>query len=295
MPFITVGKENSSDIKIHYEDHGSGEVLVLIHGYPFSGMAWEKEEARFLAEGYRVITYDRRGFGLSSKPSVGYDWDTFAQDLDKILTELDLNDVTLVGHSMGSGEVTRYLGNFGSDRISRAVMISPIPPFLLKTEDNPQGIEEKVFDKFKEAIVKDRYAFIDTFLDDFYNLGKLMGRPDLSKEKICADFNLAATSSPIAFYECVNTWIADFRDDLPKIDIPLLVIQGDADKILPYEVTGKLLAEKIGAKLKVIPNGSHGIPWTHAEEISQEILDFISDTYQKENLSSYDESVRHVH
>lgn len=295
MPFITVGKENSSDIKIHYEDHGSGDALVLIHGYPFSGIAWEKEQARFLQEGYRVITYDRRGFGLSSKPAVGYDWDTFAQDLDKILTELDLNGVTLVGHSMGTGEVTRYLANFGSTRISKAVMVAPIPPFLLKTDDNPNGVEQKVFDGFKKAIEEDRYAFINEFLDNFYNQGKIVGRPDLSKEKLQADFNLAAISSPVAFYECVNTWTDDFRDDIPKIDVPVLVIQGDADKILPFEVTGKILAEQTGARLKVISGGSHGIPWTHAEEISTEILSFLSDTPQIQRPLPTESTIPHVH
>lgn len=275
MPFITVDKENSSDIRIHYEDHGQGEeVLVLIHGYPFSGTAWEKEEAVFLQEGYRVITYDRRGFGLSSKPSSGYNWDTFANDLDKLLTTLDLRNVTLVGHSMGSGEVTRYLANFGSDRISRAVMISPIPPFLLKTDEN-EGVPQSKFDEFKDAIKKDRYAFISEFLKNFYNLKMIFGNADLSDEKLRADFNLAASSSPIGFFECVSTWTADFRQDLSKITVPCLVIQGDADKILPFEFTGKKLAEKISAKLVTISGGSHGIPWTHADEISREIIEFM--------------------
>lgn len=275
MSFITVGKENSVEIKIHYTDRGAGEPVVLIHGYPFSGCAWEKVEAQFLDEGYRVITYDRRGFGESSKPSIGYEWDTFASDLDKILTTLKLTGVTLVGHSMGSGEVTRYLSNFGSDRVARAVFVSPIPPFLLKTEDNKNGVEQEVFEGFKEAIKKDRYEFITEFLKNFYNLDKLIGKPQVSEEKLRADFNLAAKSSPVAFFECVGTWTEDFRDDLTSINVPSLIIHGDADKILPFEVTAERLAKEINARLKVIPGGSHGIPWTHADEIFNEIQDFM--------------------
>lgn len=276
MPFIKVGKENSGDIEIHYEDHGEGEPVVLIHGYPFSGRAWEKQEAHLLENGYRVITYDRRGFGLSSKASTGYDWDTFAQDLHTILTDLNLSGVTLVGHSMGTGEVTRYLANYGTDRVSKAVLISPIPPFLLKTEDNPNGLEKKIFEDFKESIRKDRYAFISQFLDNFYNLGKNIRASTLSEEKLKADFNLASSCSPVAFYKCVDTWTDDFRDDLPKIHIPILIIQGDADQILPLEVTGELLSQQIVSKLEVIEGGSHGIPWTHGDEIAHKILSFLS-------------------
>ena len=274
MPFVTVGQENSQDIKLHFEDHGSGEVILMIHGYPFSGSAWEKEEAFLLNEGFRVITYDRRGFGMSSRPSTGYDYDTFASDLDSLLTHLDLHDVTLVGHSMGTGEIARYLATFGSDRISRAVFVAPIPPFILKTDDNSNGVEQSVFDEFKKAIEVDRYAFITDFLKKFYNTSKILGKP-LSDEKLRADFNLASISSPTAFLKCVDTWTTDFRDDLPKIDVPCLVIQGDADEILPFELTGKLLSEKLDCDLKVIPGGSHGIPWTHADMINEEILSFM--------------------
>jgi non-heme chloroperoxidase len=285
MPFLTVDSENSTDIRLHYEDHGSGNPIFLIHGYPFSGTAWEKQEARFLNEGYRVITYDRRGFGLSSKPSTGYDYDTFARDLDAIIRELDLAEVTLVGHSMGSGEITRYLGLFGSERVAQAVLVSPIPPFLLKTSDNPKGVEQKVFDGFKEAIKKDRYAFITQFLTNFYGLGETK----VSEEKLRADFNLAANSSPIAFYKCVDTWLTDFRGDLASFDVPCLIIHGDDDKILPFDVTAKILAEEISARLKVISGGSHGIPWTHGDEISEEILKFISDNESKKLSDRPDE------
>lgn len=281
MPFIKVGKENTCDIEIHYQDHGNGAPVVLIHGYPFSGVAWEKQEALLLENGYRVITYDRRGFGLSSKPSTGYDWDTFSQDLHTLLSDLNLFDVTLIGHSMGTGEVTRYLSNYGSERISRTVLISPIPPFILKTEDNPDGVDKEVFENFKESIKKDRYSFISEFLDNFYNLGKNTMGSKLSEEKLRADFNLAASCSPIAFSKCVDTWTDDFRNDLPQIDVPTLIIQGDADQILPFEITGELLAQKIIARLEVIEGGSHGIPWTHGEEIAHRILSFLS-VYENE-------------
>lgn len=281
MPYINVGQENSNDIQLHYQDHGEGETLLLIHGYPFSGVAWEKIEAQLLDDGYRVITYDRRGFGLSSGPSEGYDWNTFAQDLDHIMTKLDLSDVTLVGHSMGSGEVTRYLSMYGAERVSRAVFVAPIPPYILKSKENPSGVNRDVLEGFKEAIKDDRYAFITEFLKNFYNLSKLSGNEEVSAEKLKADFTLASLSSPIAFLKCVDTWMEDFSDDLSHIDVPSLIIQGDADRILPFKATGEKLAEKIGAELRVIENGSHGIPWTHAEEIASEIISFLHRSHER--------------
>lgn len=279
MPYVTVGNENTGDIKIHYRDHGVGETILMIHGYPFSGTAWEKEELFFLEQGYRVITYDRRGFGLSSRPSSGYTWDTFAEDLDIIINHLDLEEITLVGHSMGTGEITRYLSRFGHSKVTRAVLISPIPPYLLKTEDNLKGVEKRVFEEFKELIRKDRYAFITTFLDNFYSLGKVFNGSAVSKEKLTADLNLASIASPIAMLDCVDTWTDDFRWDLRGFEsVPTLIIQGDNDKILPIEVTGHELANKINARIKIIPGGSHGIPWTHAQEINDSILDFILET-----------------
>lgn len=287
MPYIKVGKENSSDIKIYYEDFGEGEPIVLIHGYPFNGRAWEKQVTSLLDNGYRVITYDRRGFGLSSKPSVGYDWNTFAQDLHTIMTDLSLSNVSLVGHSMGTGEITRYLANYGSKKVSKIVLISPIPPFILKTDDNPNGIGKEVFDGFKKAISQDRYAFISQFLEMFYNLGKNIRGSLLSEEKLNADFNTASSCSPIAFYKCVDTWTDDFRDDLTRMNVPTLIIQGDADQILPLDITGELLSQKVVSKLEIIDGGSHGIPWTHGEEISHKILSFLSVYDEKKEDSFY--------
>lgn len=275
MPFINVGQENSGDIELYYEDMGKGDPLVLIHGYPFSGLAWEKMVPFFLDKGFRVITYDRRGFGMSAKPASGYDFDTFAKDLNAIMVELELENVTLVGHSMGSGEVTRYISHYGADRVKCGVLVSPLQPFLLKTADNQTGVDQSVFDGFKEAIVKDRYAFITQFLKNFYNLGILT--TNMSEEKLRADFSLAASASPIAFLKSVDTWITDFRKDLPKLkNIPMLVIHGEKDQIIPIDASAKLLPQLTGCELKVIEGGSHGLPWTHADMLSQMIFDFMT-------------------
>lgn len=268
MPFINIGEENGKEVMLHFEDHGSGEPVLMIHGYPFSGNAWEKQTMKLVEEGYRVITYDRRGFGHSSKTMLGYDYDTFAKDLNTVIDRLNLTNVTLVGHSMGTGEVTRYISRYGSSKVKCAVLVSPIPPFILN------GVDKSVFEGFKDAIRKDRYAFITEFLKNFYNLGVL--NHGVSDEKLRADFNLASLSSPTAFLNCVDTWMTDFRDDLPKITVPLLVIHGDKDNILPFDITAKLIPGIVkGAKLEVIKGGSHGIPWTHADDISKMITDFM--------------------
>jgi non-heme chloroperoxidase len=273
MSFLKVGSENQTDIKLYYTDHGRGEPVILIHGYPFSGMAWERQEAFLLEQGYRVITYDRRGFGKSSQPSKGYDYDTFASDLDTLINTLDLTGVTLIGHSMGTGEIARYIGKFGSSKVSRAIMVSPIPPFLLKTPDNETGVERQIFEDFKQAIKEDRYAFMTEFLDKFYSRSFMNGEK-VSDEKLRADFNLGVSSSPIGFLRCVDSWIEDFRDDVESMHLPLLVVQGDDDQILPLESTGKALTSLKG-ELHVISGGSHGIPWTHADEINQAMMKFM--------------------
>ena len=276
MPYINVGKENSGSIDLYYEDHGSGSPVVLIHGFPLSGAAWEKQVAALLKAGYRTITYDRRGFGKSSQPTTGYDYDTFAADLNTIMTELNLRDAVLVGHSMGTGEVTRYLGTFGSDRVSKAILVSPIPPFLLKTADNPEGVDRSIFDGIIQAIATDRPAYQTKFLSDFYNLDVTLGKR-VSEEVVRYNWNVAVGASATGTAACVPTWLTDFRKDLPKINVPTLIIQGDADRILPLPVTGKRLSEALkGSRLVVLEGGPHGIPWTHAEEINRALLDFLS-------------------
>jgi len=277
MPFVKVGTENQADIEIHYNDHGTGRPVVLIHGYPLDGNSWERQERELLAAGYRCISYDRRGFGRSSQPTVGYDYDTFAADLSALLEHRDLRDVVLCGFSMGTGEVTRYLSTYGSARVSKAVLIGVIPPFLLKTEDNPEGVDGHVFEDLKAAIAKDRYAFFKNFLDNFYNVD-VLGPDRISDQAWQASFTVAVGSSPYASYACVDTWLTDFREDLPKIDVPTLVMHGTEDRTLPFEATAARLSELI-ADVTVVPveGGPHNIGWTHPEEVNTALLDFVGD------------------
>ncbi|MGI8477950.1 MAG: alpha/beta fold hydrolase [Thermomicrobiales bacterium] len=276
MPSISVGKENSASIDIYYEDHGSGQPVVLIHGFPLSGRSWERQVAVLVDSGRRVVAYDRRGFGGSSQPATGYDYDTFTADLDKLMTALDLRDATLVGFSMGTGEVARYLGTYGSDRVGRAVFISSIPPFLLKTPDNPQGVDQSVFDGIMAAIRKDRFAYLTAFYESFYNLDVFLGER-IGEEVVRDSWNVAAGASPIGTLQCVPTWLTDFRPDVAKIDVPTLVIHGDADRILPISATGGPHLQKAiaGSKLTVIPGAPHGLLWTHAEEVNAALLGFL--------------------
>jgi pimeloyl-ACP methyl ester carboxylesterase len=228
-----------------------------------------------LDAGHRVITYDRRGFGDSSRPAAGYDYDTFASDLRMLLDELDLRDVTLVGHSMGTGEVTRYIGKYGSDRVARGVLVSPIPPFLLESDDNPEGLPGSLFEGFVESAKADTPAWMKGFLDNFYNMDQYAGKL-VSPEAFASSLDVALAASAIAAVACVPTWETDFRGDLPKIDVPLLVIQGDADRILPFPKTGKRLPDLVdGCELVVIEGGPHAIAWTHADQVNDALLHFI--------------------
>jgi pimeloyl-ACP methyl ester carboxylesterase len=275
MPSITVGTENSGAINLHYEDHGTGAPIVLIHGYPLSGRAWDKQVPMLLDAGRRVITYDRRGFGQSSHPSFGYNYDTFAADLNTIMEALDLRDAILVGHSMGTGEVTRYLGTYGSGRVSKGVLISPIPPFLLQTDNNPDGLPSSLFDGFIHAAAADQPAWMKGFLDNFYNWDVLGGKL-VSEEAYRASWNLAVSASAIATVACVPTWETDFRADLPKIDVPMMVIQGDADRVLPLPKTGQRLPGLIkDVELRTIEGGPHAIAWTHADQVNHALQDFL--------------------
>ena len=275
MPRVTVGSENSAPIEIHYEDHGSGDPIVLIHGYPLDGNSWERQERVLLAAGYRCISYDRRGFGRSSQPTVGYDYDTFAADLNALLEHLGLNDIVLAGFSMGTGEVTRYLGHYGSGRVTKAALFGAIPPFLKKTDDNPEGVDPQVFEGIKAAVVADRYAYFKDFFDNFYNVDKL-GGTRISEQAVQASFNVAAGASPYASYACVDTWLTDFRPDLAKIDVPMLVVHGTEDRILPLEATAARLPALVdGLKLVTVEGGPHNIGWTHPDELNAALLDFL--------------------
>jgi len=275
MPYVTVGKENSSKIDLYYEDHGSGQPVVLIHGYPLSGASWEKQLPLLLNAGHRVITYDRRGFGNSSQPTEGYNYDTFAEDLRKLISHLELREFALVGFSMGGGEVARYLGKYGSKGVSKAVIISGVPPFLLKTPDNPEGLDQSVFDGLGKAITADRYAFFTEFFKNFYNTDLLLNKR-VSEQAVQASWNLAAGCSATASLACVPTWHEDFRKDLSKIDVPTLVMHGDADRILPITAAGPRTAKLIkGARLLVVKDGPHCITWTHADEVNAELVNFL--------------------
>lgn len=275
MPFVTVGTENGAPIDLYYEDHGSGRPVVLIHGFPFNGATWEKQTIALLAAGHRVITYDRRGFGNSGQPTFGYDYDTFTADLDVLLNHLDLRGVTLVGHSMGTGEVTRHLGAYGSARVERAVLLAPLAPFLLKTPDNPEGLERTLFDGFQQAILADRFAFLTSFCDNFFNYRQNRGRL-VSEEAYRAHWEIGARASAKGTLDCVDAWLTDFRGDLPRIDVPVLIVQGDADAVLPYPVTGQRLASMLPtAGLITLRGAPHGIPWTNAEEVNRAMIEFI--------------------
>src|SRR5437588_7303534 len=286
MSYVTVGKENSSKIDLYYEDHGSGQPVVLIHGYPLSGASWEKQVPVLLSAGRRVITYDRRGFGKSSQPTIGYNYDTFAEDLHKVVTHLKLRDFALVGFSMGGGEVARYLGKYGSKGVSKAVFISSVPPFLLKTPDNPEGVDGAVFDGIQKAVVADRYAFFTEFFKNFYNTDLLLAKR-VSEQAVQASWNLAAGASATASLACVPTWHEDFRKDLTRVDVPTLVIHGDADRIVPISAAGLRIAKLIkGSRLVVVKDGPHCVTWTHADEVNSELLNFLGKRAVKDAASA---------
>ena len=277
MNYLTVGKENSCNIDLYYEDHGSGKPVVLIHGWPLSSASWEKQLPALLRAGHRVITYDRRGFGNSSRPTTGYDYDTLADDLHQLMTKLDLREATLVGFSMGGGEVARYLGRYGTERVKKAVFMAAITPFLLKSSDNPAGVDISVFDGIKQAILADRPAFLTSFLSNFYNLHAFGGKK-VSDEAVRLSWNIAAGASPKGTLDCVQAWLTDFRDDLIRIELPTLVMHGDDDRILPFAATGSRTHEAVkGSRMMVVAGAPHGLNWTHAEEVNRELLAFLAE------------------
>ena len=275
MPHIKVGKENSSDIQLYCEDHGSGDPVVLIHGYPLNGASWEKQVPALLEAGHRVITYDRRGFGKSSQPTTGYNYDTFAADLKKVVTHLKLKNFALVGFSMGGGEVARYIGKYGSKGVSKAVIIGGVPPFLLKTADNPEGVDGSVFEGIQKAIVADRYMFFSDFFKNFFNTDVHLGKR-ISEQAVQANWNVAAGASATASLACVPTWYEDFRKDVARINVPTLVIHGDSDRIVPIHAAGERTANLVkGSRLVTIKEGPHAVGWTHWEEVNAELVSFL--------------------
>ncbi|MNI23672.1 Non-heme bromoperoxidase BPO-A2 [compost metagenome] len=276
MSKITVGNENGVRIQLHYEDFGSGEPIVLIHGWPLSGRSWEKQIPALVEAGYRVITYDRRGFGQSSQPWNGYDYDTFAADLHKLILQLELCNVTLVGFSMGGGEVARYIGTYGTERVSRAVLAGAIPPYLYKSADNPDGgFDDATIRGFQDGVRADRLAFLDNFTTGFFASGD---RTNLVSEAFrLYNRDIAAFASPKGTLDCISAFsYTDFRGDLAKFNVPTLIIHGDADAIVPVEISGQKAHERIaGSQLVVIKGGPHGLNATHAEEFNEALLQFL--------------------
>ncbi len=276
MATVTVGTENSTPVELYYEDHGAGRPVVLIHGWPLSGRSWEAQVPALVDAGHRVITYDRRGFGLSSQPWTGYDYDTFAADLEALLDHLDVTDATLVGFSMGGGEVVRYLSTYGTDRVAKAVLAAAVPPFLYKSDDNPDGgLDDATIAAFEGGVKGDRLAFVDGFATNFFTAGDELV---ISEQQRAYAASLAAIASPKGTLDCIAAFgRTDFRDDVAKIGVPTLVIHGDSDGIVPFEVSGKRSHEAIqGSELVVIEGGPHGVNATHPAEFNQALLAFLA-------------------
>jgi pimeloyl-ACP methyl ester carboxylesterase len=279
MGFITVGEENSTPIELYYEDQGAGRPVVLIHGYPLDGHSWERQSRALLAAGHRVITYDRRGFGQSSKVGHGYDYDTFAADLDAVLSILDLSDVVLVGFSMGTGELARYVARYGTERVAKLAFLASLEPFLVQRDDNPEGVPQKVFDDIATAARTDRYAWFTQFYRDFYDLDETLGSR-ISEDVVRASWNTATMSAPVAAYAVVPSWLEDFRADTEAVraaGLPTLILHGTADKILPVDVTARRFRNLVpDADYVEIDGAPHGLLWTHADEVNGALLRFVT-------------------
>lgn len=277
MPYISVGQENSSPIDLYYEDHGAGRPVVLIHGFPLSGASWEKQTAALLDAGYRVITYDRRGFGRSAQPAIGYDYDTFAADLNVLMDRLNLSGAALVGFSMGGGEVARYIGTYGTARVAKAALLGAITPYLAQSDDNPDGAGQEMIDGLVAAIRQDRFAFLRGFFETFYNADELRGSR-VSDAALDASFAVAAGASGFATAACPQTWLTDFRADLAKVSVPLLVVHGDADRIVPIGASARRVGQYApSAAVVEIAGGPHNICWTHSDEVNAALLNFLAD------------------
>jgi len=276
MATLMVGTENGTPVELHYEDYGTGKPVVLIHGWPLSARSWESQVPALIADGHRVITYDRRGFGASSQPWNGYDYDTFVADLHALLQHLDLREVTLVGFSMGGGEVVRYLATYGTERVTQAVLAAAVTPYLYLAEDNPDGgLDDETIAAFQTAVTSDRLAFLDTFTTTFFSAGSTLKVSKPQREYAKA---IAAFASPKGTLDCITAFgRTDFRSDLEKLTVPTLIIHGDADAIIPFEVSGKRTAEAItGSTLVVIKDGPHGLNVSDAEEFNTALIDFLS-------------------
>ena len=278
MGFITVGNENSTPVELYYEDHGSGRPVVLIHGYPLNGHSWERQTRELLAAGYRVITYDRRGFGRSSKVGSGYDYDTFAADLNTVMEKLDLRDAVLVGFSMGTGELARYVSKYGHERVAKLAFLASLEPYLVARDDNPDGVPQDVFDGIDAAARGDRYAWYTQFFANFYNLDENLG-VRISQEAVTASWNVAISSAPVAAYAVVSSWIEDFRSDVEAVRAsgkPALILHGTADNILPIDATARRFRQALPeAEYVEIDGAPHGLLWTHPDDVNTALRAFL--------------------
>jgi non-heme chloroperoxidase len=275
MPYLTVGRENTGDVRIYYEDHGAGTPVVLVHGYLADARSWEKQEAALLTAGYRVISYDRRGGGSSSRPATGYDYDTLAADLNMLLEVLDVRDAVLVGCCAGTGEVTRYLGTYGQRRVRAAVLLAPLPPFLPRSDANPDGIDKGFIDGLLDELTADRPAAVKAYLDRYYNVD-VLGGGRVSDQAWQNSFHTAIRVSAAAALSGAAAWREDFRSDIARITVPVLIVQGAQDRIMPPGATGNRLAVLLAdVRHAVIPGGPHAIIWTHAAEVNRALVGFL--------------------
>jgi non-heme chloroperoxidase len=276
MPYITVGTEKNADIKVSYADYGEGKPVILIHGWPLSHRMWEKQIGALVDGGYRVIAYDRRGFGESYKPWNGFDYDTLAGDLATIIDSLGLDDVSLVGFSMGGGEVARYIGTHGTAKIAKAVLIGSITPYLKKTDDNPDGADQAIFQGMLDGLAGDRPEFLYKFCKNFVNWDS-DGKELLSQAALNHSWDIAVWANPKATFECLKSVSnTDFREDLKKFDVPTLVIHGDADAIIPFEISGKRVHDMLpDSELLLIEGGAHGLTYTQPDKVNAALLDFL--------------------
>ena len=276
MPMLKVTTESNNPVEIYYEDHGSGKPIVLIHGWPLSGRSWEAQVPALVAAGYRVITYDRRGFGWSSQPWSGYDYDTLAADLHGLMTHLNLKNATLVGFSMGGGEVARYVTTYGTERVAKTVFAGAVPPYLYRSDDNPDGgLDDATIAQFKAGVTTDRMAFLDTFTTGFFSAG---GKQEVSEAQRVYARDIAAFASPKGTLDCIHAFsYTDFRADLAKFNLPTLVIHGDSDAIVPFEVSGARAHKVIaGSRLHVVKGAPHGFNLSHAAEFNKALLEFLA-------------------
>ena len=275
MGTVTVGQENSTPIELYYEDHGSGPPVVLLAGWPLDSRSWEPQLPALLDAGHRVIAYDRRGFGRSSRPTDGYDFDTLAADLDQLLTRLDLREATLIGFSLGTGELARYIGVHGTERLRGCVFIESLAPSFARSAENPNGADQATVDSVQQAILADRFKWLTGLLGDLFNLDDYLGQR-ISEETVRSTWDAAADASPVATWACPPGWLADFTADIKRIDVPTLILHGTADRILPIDGQGRRLHAALpDARYVEIYGGPHVMCVTHANEVNHELLAFL--------------------